>query len=126
MAVLTEGRHTGEFILTEANGQRSREAATVVSGQDLDVGEVVQVDGDGKLTAFVDVQNSDGSQVDEAAGIVIYAADASAADVTGIAYIARDAEVNDNLLKFPTETTTGGEKALTIVSLALLGIIVRA
>ena len=126
MAVLTEKAHTAEFILSEANGQRSREADTVVSGQNLGVGEVVQKDGDGKLTAFVDVQNSDGSQVDEAAGILIYAADATAADVKGVAYIDGDAEVNDNLLIFPTETTTGGEKALTIVSLGLLGIKVRA
>jgi hypothetical protein len=32
MTVLVETRHPGEFILSEANGQRSREAITIASG----------------------------------------------------------------------------------------------
>ena len=32
MTVLTEGRHPGEFLMTEANGQRSRENITIASG----------------------------------------------------------------------------------------------
>ena len=32
MTVLIEGRHPGEFLMTEANGQRSRENITIASG----------------------------------------------------------------------------------------------
>ena len=32
MTVLVETRHPGEFILSEANGQRSRETITIASG----------------------------------------------------------------------------------------------
>jgi len=32
MTVLTEGRHPGEFIMTEANGMRSRDKITIKSG----------------------------------------------------------------------------------------------
>ncbi len=124
MAEKTETRHAAEFILSEANGQRSRESGTVVSGQDLAAGAVVEVSG-GKLTAFTTDELTDGSLITEAEGIIIDAADASAADVKGVAYIARDAEVNINLLAFPAETTTGGEKAHVIASLGKLGIIAR-
>jgi hypothetical protein len=41
MAALVEGQHAGEFILSEAPGNRSRENVTVLSGQDLEAGEVV-------------------------------------------------------------------------------------
>jgi len=32
MTVLIEARHPGEFLMTEANGQRSRETITIASG----------------------------------------------------------------------------------------------
>ncbi|MBL4781790.1 MAG: head decoration protein [Porticoccaceae bacterium] len=91
MTELTEGRHAGEFIVSEANGSRSREAITVVSGQDLGAGDVV-----GKVTAsskYAIYNNaaSDGTEV--AAGILYAAVDASAADAGGVVVI-RDAEVN--------------------------------
>lgn len=41
MAALTEGQYAGEFILSEAPGDRSRESITVLSGQDIEAGEVV-------------------------------------------------------------------------------------
>ncbi len=41
MASLTEGQHPGEFILSESPGSRSREAVTVLSGQNLKAGHVV-------------------------------------------------------------------------------------
>jgi len=45
MTILTEGRHTAEFLVSEAEDNRSRETVTVASGQDLDAGAVL-----GKLT----------------------------------------------------------------------------
>ena len=41
MTVLTEGQHTGEFLVTEANGSLSRETVTVLSGQNLNAGHVL-------------------------------------------------------------------------------------
>lgn len=38
---LTEGKHTGEFILSEAQGSRSRENVTVLSGENLKAGHVL-------------------------------------------------------------------------------------
>lgn len=123
MTTLTEGRHAAEFILSEANGHRSRENGTLVSGQDLAAGTVLMDNGAGKLTALT----AAGTAADldgEAVGILLAATDASDGDVEA-AYIARDAEVNGNSLTYPTESTAGGEETAAIASLALLGIIVR-
>lgn len=106
---LTEGRYAAEFILSEANGSRSRSTGTLDTG-DLAAGTVVMFSGS-KLVAYT------GSSI-EAAGILLYAADATNGDVT-VPYIDCDAEVNGDLL-----TYTGTLLAAT-TSLALLGIKVR-
>ena len=41
MASNSEGKHTGEFILSEANGDRSRENIVVLSGENLKAGHVL-------------------------------------------------------------------------------------
>jgi len=41
MTTLTEGQHAGEFIVSEANGSRSRDKVTVLSGQNLKAGAVL-------------------------------------------------------------------------------------
>lgn len=41
MASKAEGQHAGEFILSEATWQRSRDAITVLSGENLKAGHVV-------------------------------------------------------------------------------------
>lgn len=122
-STFTEAAHAAEFILSEANGQRSRENGTLVSGQNLAAGAVVMDNGAGKLTAYTAGEVTDGG-TDEAAGILIAAADATDADVA-VSYLARDAEVNLKLLTYPAESTAGGEEANTIASLALIGIIAR-
>jgi hypothetical protein len=45
MTIFTEGRHAGEFIVSEANGLLSREAVTVNVGESLVAGQVL-----GKIT----------------------------------------------------------------------------
>ncbi len=127
MTVFTEGRHAAEFILSEANGQRSRENGEVAAGETLAAGEIVELSG-GKLVAASGDLETDGSLTTPAAGILLAPVDASTEgtnDDTPAAYIARAAEVNGNLLKFPPETTGGNERALYIASLAELGIVVR-
>jgi hypothetical protein len=120
MTVFTEGRHAAEFILSEANGQRSRENGTLVTGQNLVAGTVLMDNGAGKLTAF----DASGGTGDDAVGILIYNVDATDAD-EAVSYLARDAEVNLKLITYPAESTEGGEEAETVSSLAAIGIIAR-
>lgn len=75
--VKVEGKHTGEFIVSEANGRRSRDTVTVTvpAGAKYDVGLVL-----GKITAtgkHVAYNNGavDGSEV--AAGVLYAALDNS-------------------------------------------------
>lgn len=41
MSTLTEGRHAGEYLVSEPNGYQGREQITVISGQDLEAGAVI-------------------------------------------------------------------------------------
>lgn len=129
MTTLSEGKHAGEFLVSEANNTRSRATGTVKSGENLVAGEVVQLDGNGKLVACDGVLDTAGDLVTAVAGIMYDNVDASAsganADVAGAVYIARDAEVNGGELTYPTESTAGGEEDATNESLKALGIIVR-
>ncbi|MCP4635624.1 MAG: head decoration protein, partial [Methyloversatilis sp.] len=51
MTVLTEGRHPAEYILSEANGYRSREVGTLLTGNKLVSGTVLgRITVGGKLT----------------------------------------------------------------------------
>jgi len=113
MTTFTEGRHAAEFIMSEANGNRSRESATVASGQDLEAGEVVMLNGSSKLVAY------DGATDSVAVGVIIYKTGALTADAS-FAYIARDAELNVNLITYPT-----GDIAAVRADLKSLGIILR-
>lgn len=121
MAVFTEGRHTAEFLVSEANGHRSREKVTVASGADLPAGTVV-----GKLTSggehkAITPGTSDGAQ--NAAGILFKGTrTASASEEATI--IARDAEVNAAHLVWPAGISDNNRNT-AIAALAVLGIIVR-
>lgn len=119
MTTFEETNHDAEFILSEANFHRSRDNAELASGQNLIGGTVVQLDGGSRLIAWAGDEFTNGEE-DECAGILI-----SATDATGghkkVAIIARDAEVNINLLTFPA-----AKQAVMIQSLKRLGIIVRS
>ncbi len=123
MTTKTEGRHAAEFLVSEANGLRSRSTATVETPANVKAGEVVELSGT-KLIAFTGLADTAGDLITEAAGVMYDAIDATAADVADAVFIERDAEVNGFDMTFPTETSVG-ERALAETSLALLGIIVR-
>ena len=123
MTVLVETRHPGEFILSEANGQRSRETITIASGAGIIAAGTVL----GKVTASAKyvasaAGASDGSEVP--AAINIYGAVATASDVT-VSAIVRDAEVNGKCLTYHADRDQPAEKTAANVSLANLGVIVR-
>ena len=116
----TEAVHAQEFLKSEANGQRSRENITVVSGQDLVAGAVVgKITATGKYAVY-DNGASDGSEA--AAGVLLEAVDATDADKAG-AIIIRDAEVDGDLLNWGSNDGTGVTAG--IADLLALGIIVR-
>lgn len=115
MTTLTEGKHAGEFLVSEGNGWISREAVTIVSGQNLVAGTVLgKITASGKYKAYSNAA-ADGSEV--AAGILFDNVDASGGDVAGAVMIARHAEVNGDELT--------GNDANGTTDLAALAIIVR-
>lgn len=119
----TEPFYAQEAVLSEANGHRSRETVTILSGQNLKAGAVL-----GKVTAsskYVICDNvtpaADGSQ--NAAAVLLEDVDASGGDLSGLV-IARDAEVKVGALNYKSGASAGN-KASQHAALAALGIIVR-
>lgn len=115
MATLTEARRTGEFIISESNGTRSREKVTVAAAAGAMVaGTVVgKLTVGGKYVAYNPL-GDDGEEV--AAGVLYEGVEDLAADQPAV-IIARDAEVTGIRL-------TGNDAAGT-AALAALGVIVR-
>jgi hypothetical protein len=129
MTVLTEGKHRGEFIVSEANNTRSRKTGTVALGQNLVAGQLVALSG-GSLIAMPGTLDTAGALTATCVGVLFDNYDATTdgdagAAIAGAVYIDRDAEVLGAELTYPTETTDGDEAALCNVQLAALGIVVR-
>lgn len=112
MSVKTETFHAEEFLLREGNGDISREAATVASGQVLVDGQVVKDNGSGKMIAAAGNHDSGDDSTEAILGVVIGNWDSSAtgtnADILGVPYIARMATVKDMAITYHT----GGADAL--------------
>lgn len=121
MTTFTETLHAGAFLVSEGNGAISRERIVVSSGQNLTAGAVV-----GKITAtgeYAKYDNgaSDGTEV--AAGVLLAAVDATAADKPGV-IIARLAEVAKTGLVFDAGQDAAAQAA-ALVDLKALTIIAR-
>lgn len=116
----TEYGHACGFLLSEANGHRSRDNGVLVSGAVVKAGQVLgKITASGKYT-YYDNGASDGTQA--AAGIALAPADATDGDVK-IAFIARDAEVNYNELVFAELSPL--DTAAAVTDLLALGIVCR-
>lgn len=132
MSVITEGKHSHEFLVSLANGTRSIATGTVEAGQNLVAGQLVQLNST-KLNAKDANTNTAGDTLSTAVeGIILVNVDATSTgpegntDFTGIPYIKRDAEVNQDELTFPSgDDTDETAKALCITALASAGIIMR-
>lgn len=119
MTVLTQGMQTGEFLLSEANGQRSREQVTVtiVGGTALPSGTVVgKITATGKYLQHL-VGAVDGSQ--NAAGVLYNSLPGVNGDVKAT-IMARQCEVVTNRLNNGVAPI-----AATITALTALGIVCR-
>jgi hypothetical protein len=124
MALLTEtGRYPGEFLMTEANGHRSRDAVTIASGAGvLQPGTLLaKVTATGKYVQAVD-SAADGSQT--AVAVLLYKVDATSADVV-VAAITRAAEVNGKCLSYDASVNNGTKINTKIAQLAAVTIMVR-
>lgn len=119
MTTFTEGRHTAEFIISEASGNRSRQNGTLASGQNLTAGTVLQINSDNKLVAWDGTRDSGAGLDPQAEGILLADSDASGGDLA-VAYIDGEAEVNINLITYPST-----DRAEVIASLLLKDIKVR-
>lgn len=122
-ASFAEGLHKEEVILSEANGHRSRETVTVLSGQNLKQGAVLgQITSGGKFKISDNrTPASDGSQT--AVAVLLEDCDASGGDKLAIV-MRRDGEVKSGLLNFVADAT-GGEKTASLAQLAAVGIVAR-
>lgn len=124
MTVQTETGHAAGFLMSEANGNRSRENVTLVSGQNLKAGDVLgKITSGGKYSAYSETNSPAG--VGTAKAVLLADCDASAGD-TECVVIARDAEVNGNELLYSDTGSPAPVEADAIVDLAAVGIIVRS
>ncbi len=123
MTVLTEGRHPGELILSEANGQRSRGQRHIWHPESFDSGVMLK---DVAEVTDVPAHATPISAGEEASitCIAIYGATTISGDDADIAVLERDAEVNGEILTYPTGAS-GAQKLAAIAQLKTLGIIVR-
>ena len=123
MTKFTEGRHPGEFILSEANFHRSRDKITIASGSGVvKAGTIV-----GQITASKKWAPSPNAQVvgiegaETARGIIIDDVDATSADVD-VAAITRSAEVKGFALVYDSSVNDDTKKAAKVTQLAAAGV----
>lgn len=97
---VTEGVHPAEFILSEANGYRSREMVELAEGEDLEAGTVLgQVTASGEYVQWnPDADPEDGS---ETAVAILYGHAHNPDSEQRVAIVARDAEVDGAKLIWP-------------------------
>ena len=115
MATMNEALRTGEFLISESNGDRSREVITIAAAAGALVPGTVlgKITASGKYVAYSNAAN-DGTEV--AAAVLYAAAEDLAVDQPAVV-IARDAEV--------AEVHLTGIDATGKTDLAAIGIIVR-
>ncbi|TKD46082.1 head decoration protein [Azotobacter chroococcum] len=115
MTILTQAKRTAEFLLSESNGQRSREEVTLaITAVALPAGQLL-----GKVTASGEYAPYSAAATDgtETAVAILYAAAPVSATAQPAAVVMRDAEVvGAKLTGLDTDATA---------DLLALGIVVR-
>lgn len=121
--IISSNEQTGDYILSEASGMRSRDNAKMAAGVgDVLPGRVLgRVTGTGQYKPH-DPAATDGSQV---ALAVNYAKVRDAATTTPCVVTARDSEVKAPMLSYHASTDTPSEREAVHAALAAVGIIAR-
>ena len=119
MTIQHEPQHTGEHILSEANGNRSREQIVLAAGN-LPAGTVLALDENGD---YVQLNPTGDTPTNVAAAVLYSATDASEAPARAVIH-ARDCEAIATLLNWPAGITEP-QKATATEQLTATGIILR-
>lgn len=118
---IVETRHPGEFLLSEAEGKRSREVVTISDAIAIKAGQVLgKVTADGKYGFYNNADAPVGTGV--ALAIAMYPL-AATDTYRKITVIARDAEVNQNCVEW--NGASAGDITAGKTDLAAVGIIFR-
>lgn len=127
--VLTEGRHPGEGLLSEANGQRSRESITIAAGSGVIspmtvLGRITSGANAGKYAPSPNAAADPDIGNQTANAINLYGGDATTADLK-VAAIVREAEINGNTVTFDASVNDATKRAAKTAQLAAAQIILR-
>lgn len=123
MPVLTEPPSMGDVLKYEVNPNYTREVVTLLAGLPYPVGAVLgRITLSGKHT-FSPHAGADGSET--AAGVLLYAVDATLADAVGILLVRGPAIVSRAALAYDGSVDDGAKISAKLTQLAALGIIAR-
>ncbi|CAI2936149.1 head decoration protein [Aminobacter niigataensis] len=122
----SEGPRNLAFVLSEGNGQISREVVTILSGSGvLDAGTVLgQVTASKKYTISPNAEVVGKEGAETAKAVLAYKVDATAADVEAVV-VARHAEVKEPMLIFDASVNDNTKRTAKLTQLAAATIISR-
>jgi hypothetical protein len=120
--VFYEGRHTAEFMVSEANGNRSREVGVLAAGEAVKAGTVL---GQSDATSKYSPLNPASTAGFENATALLYDNVPASEDDRRVVLIKRDAEVKPSLLVWPDDINEA-DKATAMQSLDAVGIAFRS
>ena len=123
MSVLTQPPTMGDVLKYELNPNFTRETVTLLAGTNYPVGAVLgRITASGKMK-LSSATGTDGAQ--NAAAVLLYDVDATAADATGIVVVRGPAIVSKAALVFDASVDDAAKTAVKHVQLTALGIIPR-
>lgn len=123
MSVLTQPPTMGDVLKYELNPNFTRETVTLLAGTDYRVGAVLgRITASGKMKLST-ATGTDGAQ--NAAAVLLYDVDATAADATGIVVLRGPAIVSKAALVFDASVDDAAKTAAKHAQLTALGIIPR-
>lgn len=123
MSVLTQPSVMGDVLKYELNPNFTRETVTLLAGTKYPVGAVLgRITASGKLKLST-ATGSDGAQT--VAGVLLYATDATAADMPGVILARGPALVAKAALIFDASVDDAAKTAAKHAQLTALGIIPR-
>ncbi len=126
METKTEGPRSLAFVLSEGNGQISREVVTILSGSGvLEAGTVLgQVTASKKYTTAPNAEVVGKEGAETARAVLAYKVDAALADAEAVV-VARHAEVKEPMLIFDASVNDSTKRAAKLTQLAAATIIAR-
>ena len=123
MSVLTQPPTMGDVLKYELNPNFTRETVTLLSGTNYPVGAVLgRITASGKMKLST-AAGSDGAQ--NAAAVLLYATDASAADQKAVVIVRGPAIASQAALVFDASVDDAAKTAAKHAQLTALGIIPR-